>query len=76
MKAAQAATRLVGSKPELVASSTDANVPISLGIPAVTIGAGGECGGVHTTGEWFDNQEGPRGLERALLLVLSAAGLA
>lgn len=74
VRAALAATRAIGQQAELVASSTDANVPIALGIPAVTIGAGGVCGGVHTTAEWYENRDGARGLERALLLVLAAAG--
>lgn len=74
--AAVAATRLVGVVPELVASSTDANVPLSLGIPAVTLGAGGDSGGIHTLEEWFCGRGGAVGLERALLTVLAAAGVA
>jgi tripeptide aminopeptidase len=73
---AVAATRVVGAQPELVASSTDSNVPMSLGIPAVTLGGGGESGGIHTAEEWFCGRDGARGLERALLTVLSAAGVA
>lgn len=75
VSAAVAATQLVGAQPELVASSTDANVPLSLGIPAVALGAGGESGGIHTTEEWFCNREGGLGLERALLTLLAVAGL-
>lgn len=75
VRAAADATRIVGCQPELAAASTDSNVPISLGIPAVTIGAGGDSGGVHTLEEWYDNREGARGLERALILVLAAAGV-
>ncbi len=74
VRAAIAATRMVGERPELAASSTDANVPISLGIPAITIGAGGRGGGIHTLGEWFENHDGARGIERALLTILGAAG--
>lgn len=74
--AAVAATRLVGARPDLVGSSTDANVPLSLGIPAIAIGAGGESGGIHTEEEWFCNRNGAAGLERALLTILAAAGLA
>lgn len=70
-----AATRLLGVEPELVASSTDANVAISLGIPAIAIGAGGEGGGAHTLDEWYENRDGPVGIERALLTLLAAAGL-
>ncbi|HUE97566.1 MAG TPA: M20/M25/M40 family metallo-hydrolase [Longimicrobiaceae bacterium] len=70
------ATRFVGVGPELTASSTDANVPISLGIPSVAIGAGGVGGGVHTNGEWYENEGGVLGTERALLSLLAIAGVA
>ena len=70
------ATRLVGREPELTTASTDANVPISLGIPAIAIGAGGRGGDAHTPGEWFDNAHGQVGLGRALTIVAAAAGLA
>lgn len=72
---AVAATRAVGAQAELVGSSTDANAPIACGIGAVAIGAGGRSGGVHTLQEWYDDATGAEGLERALLLVLAAAGL-
>lgn len=75
VRAARAATRAVGETPELVASSTDANIPISLGIPAIALGAGGESGGTHTTEEWYSNDGGPEGIERALLVLLDVAGL-
>jgi acetylornithine deacetylase/succinyl-diaminopimelate desuccinylase-like protein len=70
------ATRLVGRRPELATASTDANVPIGLGIPAIAIGAGGRGGGAHTAEEWYDNTDGPRGIARALTLIVAAAGLA
>jgi len=73
--AAKEATRHIGRRPEVVASSTDANVPMALGIPAIAIGAGGESGGMHTVGEWYDNRKGPDGIVRALLTVLTAAGV-
>ncbi len=75
VRAAAAATRAVGERPTLVASSTDANVPISLGIPAITLGAGGESGGIHTPAEWYSNERGPEGIERALLTLLAVAGI-
>ena len=75
VRAARAATRFLGDAPELVASSTDANIPIALGIPAIAIGAGGESGGTHTLDEWFTNKDGAIGIERALLIVVAAAGL-
>ena len=73
VRAARAATRAFGDTPELVASSTDANIPISLGVPAIALGAGGESGGTHTKEEWYSNEGGPEGIERALMVVLEMA---
>jgi acetylornithine deacetylase/succinyl-diaminopimelate desuccinylase-like protein len=73
--AAMEATRLIGREPALAAASTDANVPISLGIPAVAIGAGGRGGNAHTPAEWFEDREGGLGLQRALGIALAAAGV-
>lgn len=70
-----AVTRLVGRSPGSAIASTDANVPIALGIPAVAIGAGGRGGEAHTTGEWYDNTDGPVGVARALTLLVATAGL-
>lgn len=68
-------TRLVGRQPELAMASTDANIPISLGIPAVAIGAGGRGGDTHTSNEWFENTDGLRGVARAMALIcMTAAG--
>lgn len=76
LQRAGAAARLLGFQPVLERSSTDANIPISLGIPAVTIGGGGEGGGAHSPGEWWrDPGDAYRGVQRALLLVLAQAGL-
>ncbi|HEY0436688.1 MAG TPA: M20/M25/M40 family metallo-hydrolase, partial [Phenylobacterium sp.] len=49
-----AAVRAAGYTPDLGASSTDSNIPISLGIPAVTIGSGGTGGRAHSIDEWID----------------------
>lgn len=73
--AACEATRWIGESPELVASSTDANTPIALGIPAIALGAGGRSAGTHTIEEWYDNESGPEGLERVLLTLLGVAKL-
>jgi acetylornithine deacetylase/succinyl-diaminopimelate desuccinylase-like protein len=70
------ATRLIGREPEAGAASTDANVPIALGIPAIALGGGGRGGDAHTPGEWFENVEGTLGLARALTIVCAAAGIA
>ncbi len=56
-------------------ASTDANIPLSLGIPAISIGAGGRAGGAHTLGEWYDPAGREVGLQRLLLTVLGVAGL-
>ena len=70
------ATQLIDREPELAAASTDANVPIALGIPAIAIGAGGRGGDAHTAGEWYDNVDGPLGIARALTILTAAAELA
>lgn len=75
VEAACEATRQLGESPELIASSTDANVPIALGIPAITLGAGGEGGGMHTTEEWYRNDGGVEGLERLLITALALVGV-
>jgi acetylornithine deacetylase/succinyl-diaminopimelate desuccinylase-like protein len=51
-------------------SSTDANIPLSLGIPAIAVGAGGIGGGAHTTGEWFSPEGRDLGLKRIFLTLL------
>jgi acetylornithine deacetylase/succinyl-diaminopimelate desuccinylase-like protein len=72
VQAAVAATSAVGASAELGLSSTDANYPMSLGVPAITLGAGGEAGQAHTPDEWYRNVDGPAGIFRALLTVLLA----
>ncbi len=74
VRAAMQATEAIGRNPELATASTDANVPISLGVPAIAIGAGGRGGGVHTSAEWYDNTDGTLGVARALTLLVAAAG--
>jgi acetylornithine deacetylase/succinyl-diaminopimelate desuccinylase-like protein len=75
VRIAEQATRTVGRTPRLATGSTDASVPIALGIPAIAIGAGGTGGGTHTPAEWYDDTHGSRGLQRALRIVTAAAGL-
>ncbi len=48
-------------------ASTDANIPLSMGMPAVAIGAGGQGGGAHTPGEWYNAEGRDLGLRRILL---------
>lgn len=69
------ATRILTIEPRLDQSSTDSNLPISLGIPAITLGAGGTSGASHTLAEWFDPTDRDLGLKRALLVVLGIVGL-
>lgn len=76
IRAAIQATLGIGRRPELATASTDANVPISMGIPSIAIGAGGQGGGVHTSAEWYDNTDGHKGVARALTVLVGAAGLA
>lgn len=73
---ALAATRHFGVEPQLETGSTDANVPISLGIPATTIGRGGEGDGAHALHEWWSNVDGHLGIQKALLLAVASAGIA
>ena len=69
-----AATHIFENEPNLVRSSTDSNVPISLGIPSMTLGGGGSSGASHSLDEWFYNDEGYKGIQRVLLILLSEAG--
>ncbi len=68
VKAAVAANRALGRDAELASASTDANVPIALGIPAIALGAGGKAGDAHLATEWYENVEGALGIVRALLV--------
>ena len=56
-------------------ASTDANIPLSLGLEAVAIGGGGSGGGAHTLQEWFDSNGRELGLKRILLTMLALAGV-
>jgi len=69
------ATRALGVTPRLDQSSTDSNLPISLGIPAITLGAGGSSGASHSLDEWYDPRERDLGLKRGLLVVLGIVGI-
>ncbi|MDH5588883.1 MAG: M20/M25/M40 family metallo-hydrolase [Gemmatimonadota bacterium] len=73
---ALATTLAFGDRASLTRSSTDSNIPIALGVPAVTIGRGGEGGENHSPGEWWINRDGHLAIQRALLLVVVEAGLA
>ena len=73
VQAAVAANRALGRDAELASASTDANVPIALGIPAIALGAGGKAGDAHLATEWYENVEGALGIVRALLVTAAMA---
>jgi acetylornithine deacetylase/succinyl-diaminopimelate desuccinylase-like protein len=60
----------LGIRARIDCASTDANVPLSLGIPAIAIGAGGLGGGAHTTSEWYQPEGRDLGLKRILLTLM------
>jgi acetylornithine deacetylase/succinyl-diaminopimelate desuccinylase-like protein len=70
-----AVTQYLGAEPRLGRGSTDSNIPISLGIPAMTIGGGGVGLRAHSLDEGFINRDGPLGIQRALLIVAAQAGV-
>jgi acetylornithine deacetylase/succinyl-diaminopimelate desuccinylase-like protein len=70
-----AADNQLGNRSRRERSSTDANIPLSMGIPAISIGAGGRSGGAHTLDEWYDPAGREFGLQRVALTVLTLAGL-
>ena len=76
VQTAVAATRAVGHDHQLACASTDANVPIALGVPAVALGAGGRAGDAHLPTEWYENDKGALGIVRALLVTAAMAGCA
>jgi acetylornithine deacetylase/succinyl-diaminopimelate desuccinylase-like protein len=51
--------------------STDANIPLSINVPALSLGAGGDGGGAHTQAEWYSSKDREIGLKRILLLTLA-----
>lgn len=75
LAALRAADELVGNQSRTERSSTDANIPLSLGIDAISIGAGGAGGGAHSLQEWYDATGRETGLKRALLTLLGIAGV-
>lgn len=70
-----AATSAFGAKPFLTRGSTNSNIPIAKGIPAVTIGRGGKGGKAHSLDEWWSNEEGHKAIQLALLILLSETGM-
>ena len=77
VKTAQQAIKAQGLEPELNTSSTDANLPMSLGIPAITIGSGGSGGRAHSLDEWIDVEKDAslKGMLPGLTMLLATADL-
>ncbi|MDW2878016.1 MULTISPECIES: M20/M25/M40 family metallo-hydrolase [Bacillaceae] len=76
VQTAAEASRQLGFTPSFEkASSTDSNVPIALGIPAVTLGGGGSFGGIHTLEEYFDPQDAYYGPQAIFLSILGLTGI-
>jgi acetylornithine deacetylase/succinyl-diaminopimelate desuccinylase-like protein len=75
LAALRAADDSVSNQSRIERSSTDANVPLSMGIDAISIGAGGNGGGAHSLQEWFEPAGREMGLKRALLTLLGVSGI-
>jgi acetylornithine deacetylase/succinyl-diaminopimelate desuccinylase-like protein len=65
--------RHLNLRTEVRTASTDANIPLSLGFEALSVGAGGSGGGIHTRSEWYDAKGRDLGLRRVLLLLVALA---
>jgi acetylornithine deacetylase/succinyl-diaminopimelate desuccinylase-like protein len=69
LQAIRAVDAHLGIRAHLDCASTDANIPLSIGLPAIAIGAGGQGGGAHTPQEWYHPEGRELGLKRILLLL-------
>jgi acetylornithine deacetylase/succinyl-diaminopimelate desuccinylase-like protein len=67
----RAVDRHLGLSTDLRLGSTDANIPLSLGVPSLSMGAGGDGGGAHTQAEWYSAKNREAGLRRVMLLTLA-----
>ena len=72
LETVRAVDRHLGLRTETRIGSTDANLPLSLQIPAIALGGGGSGGGIHTLGEWYDSTGREIALRRIVLVVLDA----
>ena len=75
LAALHAADDYVANQSRVERSSTDANIPLSQGIDAISIGAGGNGGGAHSLQEWYEPAGREMGLKRALLTLLGVSGM-
>jgi acetylornithine deacetylase/succinyl-diaminopimelate desuccinylase-like protein len=75
LAALHAADRFLGNRSRIERSSTDANIPLSAGVPAIALGGGGHSANAHSLGEWYDPAGRELGLQRVLLTLLGVAGV-
>jgi len=75
LAALRAADEFVGNESRQERASTDANIPLSVGIDAIAIGAGGNGGGAHSLQEWYESEGREIGLRRVLLTLLGSSGV-
>ncbi|WP_298832072.1 M20/M25/M40 family metallo-hydrolase [uncultured Planococcus sp.] len=76
VQVASGAIRSLGAAPELKEpSSTDANYPMSIGVPAITIGLGGEFDKAHTLEEWHNPKNGHLAIQKSLMTILGLVGV-
>jgi tripeptide aminopeptidase len=71
VETALAVSRALSIRSDLIEGSTDANLPMSVGIPSITVGAGGRGTGAHTPQETFDTSNSWRGTQRIVALALT-----
>lgn len=76
LAALRSADHALGNDSRLDIASTDANIPLAMGIPAIAIGAGGSGGGSHTLQEWYDSAGRALGVKRIFLTIAAIAGVA
>jgi tripeptide aminopeptidase len=75
LAALRVADEFIGNQSRVERASTDANIPLSLGIDAIAIGAGGNGGGAHSLQEWYESDGREAGLQRVLLTLLGSTGV-
>ncbi len=73
LRAVQAVDAHLHIRSRVDCASTDANIPLSLGVPAISIGTGGQGGGAHTSQEWYHAEGRELGLRRILLILAALA---